>query len=291
MQLGEGQLDGTPSNLPKALYHSSEESNKNSLSSTQIDFQGVNRPASQLKHGAKKLLSETENDEMLGEGHSDALSLSKGSSEDRKSSLATEEEDPSDNSRHTIDGISPDRYFISASSHQTQDMNPCSLFPYPGQAGTIYTGSDGARYSASLHYNPVLPSTGFSSPVCSGRGQCGSGYQFGQGPGCIYPSYQGSGPGISSMPLSGAGTGLRSQVYLCNRPLWLKFHRHQTEMIITKQGRFVEFVLSYARLLKTFCFFNELLMNLKGAQKNVSTIPSTVTPVASENKPSLNAIY
>ena len=228
---------------------------------------------------------------MLGEGHSDALSLSKGSSEDRKSSLATEEEDPSDNSRHTIDGISPDRYFISASSHQTQDMNPCSLFPYPGQAGTIYTGSDGARYSASLHYNPVLPSTGFSSPVCSGRGQCGSGYQFGQGPGCIYPSYQGSGPGISSMPLSGAGTGLRSQVYLCNRPLWLKFHRHQTEMIITKQGRFVEFVLSYARLLKTFCFFNELLMNLKGAQKNVSTIPSTVTPVASENKPSLNAIY
>ncbi|NXA48075.1 EOMES protein, partial [Nothocercus julius] len=23
----------------------------------------------------------------------------------------------------------------------------------------------------------------------------------------------------------------------CNRPLWLKFHRHQTEMIITKQGR------------------------------------------------------
>ncbi|OPJ82043.1 eomesodermin-like protein [Patagioenas fasciata monilis] len=26
-------------------------------------------------------------------------------------------------------------------------------------------------------------------------------------------------------------------VFLCNRPLWLKFHRHQTEMIITKQGR------------------------------------------------------
>ena len=34
-----------------------------------------------------------------------------------------------------------------------------------------------------------------------------------------------------------AGPGLRAQVFLCNRPLWLKFHRHQTEMIITKQGR------------------------------------------------------
>lgn len=26
-------------------------------------------------------------------------------------------------------------------------------------------------------------------------------------------------------------------VYLCNRELWLKFHQHTTEMIITKQGR------------------------------------------------------
>ncbi|XP_693121.2 T-box brain protein 1 isoform X1 [Danio rerio] len=29
----------------------------------------------------------------------------------------------------------------------------------------------------------------------------------------------------------------KAQVYLCNRALWFKFHRHQTEMIITKQGR------------------------------------------------------
>ncbi|KAI5101816.1 T-box brain protein 1 [Silurus meridionalis] len=41
-------------------------------------------------------------------------------------------------------------------------------------------------------------------------------------------------------PLSPAHPGLiaaKAQVYLCNRALWLKFHRHQTEMIITKQGR------------------------------------------------------
>jgi hypothetical protein len=29
-------------------------------------------------------------------------------------------------------------------------------------------------------------------------------------------------------------------VYLCNRELWVKFHQHMTEMIITKQGRLVE---------------------------------------------------
>lgn len=238
MQLGEGELDDTSINLPKAFYHSSTENIKGSPDSIHVHFQEGNQPASQPKQGVKKFLSETES-EMLGEGQSDALPPPKASVQDRKSSLTTEEEDPSEN---RLEEISPDRYYISASSHQTQDMNPCSLFPYPGQAGTIYAGSDGARYSSSLHYSSVLPSAGFSSPVCSGRGQCGSGYQFGQGPGCIYTSYQGSGSGIGSMPLSGTGTGLRAQVYLCNRPLWLKFHRHQTEMIITKQGRCVEVI-------------------------------------------------
>ena len=33
----------------------------------------------------------------------------------------------------------------------------------------------------------------------------------------------------------------KAAVYLCNRELWTKFHQHQTEMIITKQGRYVEF--------------------------------------------------
>ncbi|XP_076136451.1 eomesodermin homolog b [Alosa pseudoharengus] len=260
MQLGEGELDDTSINLPKSFCHSLTENNKNSPGSVPTDFQEVSPPASQPQPGAKKFLSKTENDEMLGEGQNDALSLSKASVQDRKSSLTTEEEDASSN---RLGGISPDRYFISASSHQTQDMNPCSLFPYPGQAGTIYAGSDGARYSASLHYSSVLPSTGFS-PVCTGRGQCGSGYQFGQGHGCIYPSYQGSGPGIGSMPLSGTGTGLRAQVYLCNRPLWMKFHRHQTEMIITKQGRrmfpFLSFNITGLRLNVHYNVFVEIVL-------------------------------
>ena len=31
----------------------------------------------------------------------------------------------------------------------------------------------------------------------------------------------------------------KASVYLCNRELWAKFHSHTTEMIITKQGRYV----------------------------------------------------
>lgn len=39
-------------------------------------------------------------------------------------------------------------------------------------------------------------------------------------------------------------------VYLCNRDLWVKFHSHTTEMIITKQGRCVS--IYYVKYLK-FC--------------------------------------
>ncbi|KAL7868818.1 hypothetical protein SRHO_G00102020, partial [Serrasalmus rhombeus] len=101
------------------------------------------------------------------------------------------------------------------------------------------SSSSSSTSSSSLHYGPVpLPPhavSGFPSSVCASRGQfppphaaaaaaAAAGYQFAhaQGPACLYPSYPGA---------------QRAQVYLCNRPLWLKFHRHQTEMIITKQGR------------------------------------------------------
>jgi len=60
-------------------------------------------------------------------------------------------------------------------------------------------------------------------------------------PGYPYPQQYGhSYQGAPFYQFSSAQPGLvpgKAQVYLCNRPLWLKFHRHQTEMIITKQGR------------------------------------------------------
>ncbi|XP_074543608.1 eomesodermin homolog a isoform X4 [Halichoeres trimaculatus] len=138
--------------------------------------------------------------------------------------------------------------------------------PVLGQTGSVYTGSSSSRYPASLHYGSVLPPTGFSSSsVCTGRSQFSSGgYQFSQGPGCLYPSYPGTGTGIGSMSLPGSAAGARAQVYLCNRPLWLKFHRHQTEMIITKQGRrmfpFLSFNITGLNLTAHYNVFVEVVL-------------------------------
>ena len=41
-------------------------------------------------------------------------------------------------------------------------------------------------------------------------------------------------PATASATTAAAG---KASVYLCNRDLWVKFHAHTTEMIITKQGR------------------------------------------------------
>lgn len=47
-----------------------------------------------------------------------------------------------------------------------------------------------------------------------------------------------SGSSSSDVSLDhGGGSG--ACVYLCNRNLWVRFHAHVTEMIITKQGRYV----------------------------------------------------
>ncbi|KAJ8385650.1 hypothetical protein AAFF_G00183630 [Aldrovandia affinis] len=240
-----------------------ERGHHNRPGSTPLDFQEVDRAESEPGTGPKKYLSGG-GSAMLGEGESEAFSGTKGTPDGRKSSPAVGEDDLSSGSRYNIDGLGSDRYFIS-SSQQTADVaNTCSLFPYAGQAGAVYTGANGSRYSASLHYGSVLPPAGFSSAVCAGRTQFGSGYQFGQGPGCLYPSYPSAGAGIGSVPLPGTGAGARAQVYLCNRPLWLKFHRHQTEMIITKQGRrmfpFLSFNITGLNLTAHYNVFVEVVL-------------------------------
>ncbi|XP_036394667.1 eomesodermin homolog b isoform X1 [Megalops cyprinoides] len=264
MQLGEGILPSAPINLPKTFYNLSSSESNNSPGSTPLEFQEVDRTESEQGNGPKKYLSGGGN-AMLGEGESETFSGTKAAPDGRKSSPIVGEDDLSSGSRYNIDGLGSDRYFLSSSSQQTPDVaNPCSLFPYAGQTGTVYAGSNGSRYSASLHYGSVLPPTGFSSAVCAGRSQFGSGYQFGQGPGCLYPSYPSTGAGIGSMPIPGTGTGTRAQVYLCNRPLWLKFHRHQTEMIITKQGRrmfpFLSFNITGLNLTAHYNVFVEIVL-------------------------------
>ncbi|XP_051575262.1 eomesodermin-like isoform X1 [Myxocyprinus asiaticus] len=193
---------------------------------------------------------------MPGEGSGSALS-SHGDVDDGKVSPIICEDELLSTGRYILDGLGSNRYIMMGASQQTQDnSNPCSLFPCTSQTGSMCAGSDGSRYATSLHYGSVLPSTGFCQSLCAGRNEFGTGYQFGHGSGNTYRSYHGTG--------SLSGAGLRAQVYLCNRPLWLKFHRHQTEMIITKQGRrmfpFLSFNITGLSLISHYNVFVEIVL-------------------------------
>ncbi|KAM3872745.1 eomesodermin homolog b [Diretmus argenteus] len=169
-----------------------------------------------------------------GEGDSGTFPSPKRAADERRKSPAADGDDPTGGSRYTEHRMGADRYYIPpVTKHSPEATNqPCSFITY-SPTGTVYTTPSGpGRYPTPLH----LGSVGFSSSP-AGRSHFSPAYQLGQSPGCIYPSYTGSGSAISTVPLPPAGPGMRAQVYLCNRPLWLKFHRHQTEMIITKQGR------------------------------------------------------
>ncbi|KAJ1135469.1 hypothetical protein NDU88_001908 [Pleurodeles waltl] len=121
----------------------------------------------------------------------------------------------------------------------------CALnFAYTGQAG-FGMGSPG-RFLSPLPlngypYSPVRPQAtgpnGYSMPTselyptgatelypAAGEGSYPSAGQHGFHRGALYPM-----PGYQSVG--------KLQVVLNNYPLWAKFHKHQTEMIITKQGR------------------------------------------------------
>ncbi|XP_022076409.2 eomesodermin-like [Acanthochromis polyacanthus] len=173
-----------------------------------------------------------------GEGESSTFSSPKDAAEERRKSPAVDGNDPAAGNRFAEHSMGSDRYYIPStiSKQSGETANPSSFIPYT-PSGTVYTPSSAARYPSSLHLGSVLPPTGFS-PSTAGRSHFSPAYQLGQSPGCtLYPPYTGSGTALGSMALPSTGPGMRAQVYLCNRPLWLKFHRHQTEMIITKQGR------------------------------------------------------
>lgn len=156
-----------------------------------------------------------------------------------------EELPPAAAARYSMDSLSPERYYLQSPGPPAADLGgPCALFPYPpaAQHGSVYQPPGGPRYP----YGSVLSPGGFAGAVCppGGRAQFGGGggYQYGQttGGGPLYGPYppaSGSCGGLGTLGVPAAGPGMRAQVFLCNRPLWLKFHRHQTEMIITKQGR------------------------------------------------------
>ncbi|KAM9305768.1 T-box brain protein 1 [Gastrophryne carolinensis] len=123
------------------------------------------------------------------------------------------------------------------------------MFPYPGQhpataaAHPAFSIASPGRY---MPHHPVLANGAYNSLLgnSSPQGYPTATYPYGQQYG---HSYQGA-PFYQFSPAQPGLVPGKAQIYLCNRPLWLKFHRHQTEMIITKQGRrmfpFLSFNLS-----------------------------------------------
>ncbi|XP_040899378.1 eomesodermin homolog b [Toxotes jaculatrix] len=197
-----------------------------------------------------------------GEADSSTFSSTKEAADERRKSPAVDGDDPTTRSRYTEHGLGADRYAPTVPKQCPETSNPCSFIPYT-PSGTVYTPSSAGRYPSSLHLGSVLPPAGFS-PTTAGRSHFSSTYHLGQSPGCIYPPYTGSGSALSSMTLPTADPGMRAQVYLCNRPLWLKFHRHQTEMIITKQGRrmfpFLSFNIAGLSLTAHYNVFVEVVL-------------------------------
>ncbi|KAF0045162.1 eomesodermin [Scophthalmus maximus] len=195
-----------------------------------------------------------------GEGESSTFSSPKEAADERRKSPAADVDGPA-RSRYPEHGAAAGRYYVppTASKESPETANPCSFIPYaPG--GAVYSPPGAGRYPSSLH----LGSVGFAPSAAGGRSHFGSAYQLAQSPGCIYPPYGGPGSALGGMTLPAAGPGMRAQVYLCNRPLWLKFHRHQTEMIITKQGRrmfpFLSFNMAGLSLTAHYNVFVEVVL-------------------------------
>ncbi|KAJ3592243.1 hypothetical protein NHX12_007371 [Muraenolepis orangiensis] len=134
-------------------------------------------------------------------------------------------------SRHPLDGCAGGRCTSSSSSQPPPQSCPQSppgaMFPYSQHGASHHPAFSLGSPGRYMTHHPVLSNGAYNSLLGNPAPQ---GYPYGQQYG---HAYQGS----AFYQLSPAVTGKAPQVYLCNRALWLKFHRHQTEMIITKQGR------------------------------------------------------
>ncbi|XP_066542026.1 T-box brain protein 1b [Hoplias malabaricus] len=132
--------------------------------------------------------------------------------------------------RHTFDGCASERCLAPPPPQPPppppQPPSPAPMFPYAGQHAAFSIGSP-SRYMA---HHPVIANGAYSGLLSGASPQA---YPYAQQYGHAYQSahfYQL--PSAQPALLPG-----KAHVYLCNRALWIKFHRHQTEMIITKQGR------------------------------------------------------
>ncbi|XP_005990126.1 T-box transcription factor TBX21 [Latimeria chalumnae] len=141
-----------------------------------------------------------------------------------------------------------ERFYFQEPPSQPTAPEPCSLsLSYPGQPGPAFPSP--ARFLSpplsSCPYNPTarVPSTGgqgYAGNAGAGgsEGYPSAGELYPQGGEAGYPvPLQHGFPRTSLYPMPGFQVSGKIQVLLNNYALWAKFHKHQTEMIITKQGR------------------------------------------------------
>ncbi|KAL8176061.1 UNVERIFIED_CONTAM: hypothetical protein K2H54_020079 [Gekko kuhli] len=105
-------------------------------------------------------------------------------------------------------------------------VNNCASYrpqPPPGPAPASAGPAGTPSYPVSA--GELYPSAGDLYPGAHG------------GEGCYPPAVQHMFPRGPLYPMPGYQVAGKIQVVLNNYPLWAKFHKHQTEMIITKQGR------------------------------------------------------
>ncbi|XP_048408466.1 eomesodermin homolog b isoform X1 [Stegostoma tigrinum] len=268
------------SNLPKPFYSLSSSPESQSPASSQLDFPDSERADSLQDTGV--IHKKFSGSGMLTDSQSHGFSAAKvgapAAADRAKGSPPGGADEDLAEVRYSLDSLGPDRYFLSpvapqnlspGHQHQAQPQqqvapNPGSLLPYPGQHPSGFPVNGASRY-LSPHsvlsngaYNPILTPAGaqalapsaYPAYPGSGRSQYGHGYQSGP----LYPQYTPSIPHPT-----------RAQVYLCNRALWLKFHRHQTEMIITKQGRrmfpFLSFNISALNPTAHYNVFVEVVLS------------------------------
>ncbi|XP_008435635.1 T-box transcription factor TBX21 [Poecilia reticulata] len=140
-------------------------------------------------------------------------------------------------------GIQDARFYYSDSVQGGQD--PLSLPYHTEQTVGGYGAQPGRFYAQTLS---GCPYGGVRSPQRSGAGQgyvpaAGEGFPTGGKDPVYSPSAENYPAGFQHgyqrplYPLPGLQVCGKTQVLLNNYPLWAKFHKFQTEMIITKQGR------------------------------------------------------
>lgn len=161
-------------------------------------------------------------------------------------------------------GIQDARFYYSDSVQSGQDALP---LPYHSdQAVGGYGAQPGRFYAQTLS---SCPYGSVRSPPRSGAGQAyiptaGDGFPTGgkdvysPSPENYPASFQHGFQRQPLYPLPGLQVCGKTQALLNNYPLWAKFHKFQTEMIITKQGRWV----SQKNRKTTHCFLRCRLAHL-----------------------------